>query len=376
MLVPDVADTVRWEHYATTVSGEGIVSVLAVPIATGPGAAAALNCYARSKGIFDPATVTGVERHAASISRILRLALRVHPPEIYPGHLRSALKSRAIVDAAVALIMVQNRCSRDRAMERLHVAARATDTTVHSIAADILQGRPSRQPMPRHKMEEAAALSVRGGNLGAGMQDDHAISAARPKVATDGTLLDLVLESTDADSGVQDFLAALASLAAKEMSQPKRKVTCGITLTRPKQPSLDSGSTGAGSASILQGLLVLDGGDSAAVRLFSVPAAAFAPDEVAQARQFFADASRALRLALRFSRLRESRGDIAAAMQSRTPIDLAIGAIMAQNRCTREAAFKILRNTSNNRNRKIRDVAAAVVASIAGDTDITARFEA
>lgn len=208
------------------------------------------------------------------------------------------------------------------------------------------------------------------------MQDDHAISATRPKVATDSTLLDLVLESTDAGSGAQDFLAGLAGLAAQELSRPGREVTCGITVTRPKQPSLDSGSAGAGSASVLQVLLALDGEDSAVVRLFSVRAAAFAPDEVARARQFFADASRALRLALRFSRLKESRDDIAAAMQSRTTIDLAIGAVMAQNRCTREAAFKILRNTSNNRNRKIRDVAAAVVASIAGDTDITARFEA
>ena len=58
-------------------------------------------------------------------------------------------------------------------------------------------------------------------------------------------------------------------------------------------------------------------------------------------------------------------------MQSRTIIDMAIGAIMAQNRCGRDAAFKILRNTSNNRNLKIRDVAAAVVASIAGDTDMS-----
>ena len=94
-----------------------------------------------------------------------------------------------------------------------------------------------------------------------------------------------------------------------------------------------------------------------------------------RAHRFAAEASPALLLALRISQLGESRDDLAAAMQSRTIIDLAIGAIMAQNRCGREAAFKILRNTSNNRNMKIRDVAAAVVASIAGDTDMTARFE-
>ncbi|MDR7084871.1 hypothetical protein J2X01_004188 [Arthrobacter ginsengisoli] len=148
VLVPDVANDDRWEHYASAVSGEGIKAVLAVPIATDPGAAAALNCYARTSGVFDEATVAEVERHAASISRILRLALKVHPPEIYPEHLRSALKSRAIVDAAVALIMIQNRCSRERAMELLHLAARATDTRLHTIATDILQGASLPSPKP------------------------------------------------------------------------------------------------------------------------------------------------------------------------------------------------------------------------------------
>lgn len=140
VLVPDVAADGRWEHYASAVSGEGIRSVLAVPITTDPGSAAALNCYARTNGVFDRATVAEVERHAASISRILRLAIRVHPTEIYPEHLRSALKSRGVIDAAVALIMVQNRCSRDQSMELLHLAARATDTKIHAIASDILRG--------------------------------------------------------------------------------------------------------------------------------------------------------------------------------------------------------------------------------------------
>lgn len=146
--VTDVRTDDRWEHYASAVSGEGISSVLAVPIATDPGSAAALNCYARTNGVFDSQTVANVERHAASVSRILRLALRVHPPEIYPEHLRSALKSRAIIDAAVALIMVQNRCSREQAMELLHSAARTTDTKLHAIAADLLKGAslPSEDP--------------------------------------------------------------------------------------------------------------------------------------------------------------------------------------------------------------------------------------
>ncbi|WP_254678809.1 GAF domain-containing protein [Arthrobacter sp. 24S4-2] len=83
VLVQNPCDDGRWERYSAAISGEGIRSVLAVPIGTGPGAAAALNCYERDLDAFDAGTVAAVEGHADSISRILRLALRVHPPETY-----------------------------------------------------------------------------------------------------------------------------------------------------------------------------------------------------------------------------------------------------------------------------------------------------
>ncbi|MET1021717.1 MAG: ANTAR domain-containing protein [Arthrobacter sp.] len=190
-----------------------------------------------------------------------------------------------------------------------------------------------------------------------------------------GTLLELVLVSTDAGSGVDDFLAELASLTAEELSGPKREVSCGITVSRRKQPPYDVGSTGRGSVPVLQIPLELDDENSAVVNIYAARAKAFSPQDLADARRFTAEAAKALRLALLISQLKESRHDLATAMQSRTVIDMAIGAIMAQNRCGRDAAFKILRNTSNNRNMKIRDVAAGVVASIAGDTVITTRFE-
>jgi hypothetical protein len=208
------------------------------------------------------------------------------------------------------------------------------------------------------------------------MRENNAISSTSQNVGdTVSTLLELVVDSTGAGSGVGDFLAELARLAAEELSHPERDVSCGVTVTRRKQPPSSAGSAGEGSVSVLRIPLELDEETSAVVNLYSPWAGAFSPDTAAQARRFAADAARPLLLVLRISQLRESREDLAAAMQSRTIIDMAVGAIMAQNRCGRDAAFKILRNTSNNRNMKIRDVAAAVVASIAGDTDFTARFE-
>ncbi len=208
------------------------------------------------------------------------------------------------------------------------------------------------------------------------MRENNAISSTSQNIRDAvSNLLDLVLDSTETGSDVADFLAALASLTAGGLSRPEREVSCGITINRRKQPSSAVGSSGEGSVSKVRIPLELDGEDSAVVNLYSPRAGAFSGEDLAEAHRFAADASRALLLALRISQLRESRQDLSAAMQSRTIIDMAIGAIMAQNRCGRDAAFKILRNTSNNRNLKIRDVAAGVVASIAGDTDFTTRFE-
>jgi AmiR/NasT family two-component response regulator len=56
-------------------------------------------------------------------------------------------------------------------------------------------------------------------------------------------------------------------------------------------------------------------------------------------------------------------------------IDLAAGAIMAQNRCSQETAMKIMKIASSTRNVKLRDVAASIVASITEDPKILTHFD-
>ncbi len=73
-------------------------------------------------------------------------------------------------------------------------------------------------------------------------------------------------------------------------------------------------------------------------------------------------ASRALRLALRLARQRETQLDMAAAMASRATIDMAIGIVMARQDCTQDDAVALLTAASNRRNVKLRDVAADVVS--------------
>ncbi|MEW1948676.1 ANTAR domain-containing protein [Pseudarthrobacter sp902506025] len=111
------------------------------------------------------------------------------------------------------------------------------------------------------------------------------------------------------------------------------------------------------------------------LNLYSGRSNGFSGEDVATVESFAAQAASSLRLILRISQLREARNDLTAAMQSRTVIDMAVGAIMAQNRCDRDTAFSILTRASSTRNIKLRDVAATVITSISGEERITAYFD-
>ncbi|MHA7210473.1 ANTAR domain-containing protein [Arthrobacter sp. MDT1-65] len=63
------------------------------------------------------------------------------------------------------------------------------------------------------------------------------------------------------------------------------------------------------------------------------------------------------------------------AMESRTTIDLAVGVIMGQNRCSQDEAIKILRAASSGRNVKLRDLASNVLVSLGQTGPVRTHFD-
>lgn len=230
-------------------------------------------------------------------------------------------------------------------------------------------------------------------------------------------LQDLVLECAD----VTELLSELATFSAFTLSV-HNDLLCGVTLMRRKKPvtvatsdpnvhaldelqyGLDEGpcltclrelsvvhapdlskeqrwpryTAGAwseGIGSILSVPLPLEGEANAALNLYSTSTNAFTVEDIEGAEAYAAQASKALRLAVRVSQLTDERKNLATAMESRTTIDIAVGAIMAQNRCSQESAMKILKIASSTRNMKLRDVAAAVVASVSQDPNVLTHFD-
>jgi GAF domain-containing protein len=249
-------------------------------------------------------------------------------------------------------------------------------------------------------------------------QEEAMMTTEEPRVDTVAEhLQDLVLGCAD----VEDLLTELAVFSAMSLSVQHR-LLASVTLLRhkkattvacsdPKAIALDEMQYGFGDGpcltairdmdivhipdpshetrwpaysatvqdqgigSILSVPMPLEGEANAGLNLYSTDPHAFTGEDIEEAEAYSGQASKALRLAVRIAQLTDTRNNMTAAMQSRTTINLAAGAIMAQNRCTQEAAMKILKIASSSRNVKLRDVAASVVASISQDPAVLTHFD-
>lgn len=231
-------------------------------------------------------------------------------------------------------------------------------------------------------------------------------------------LQDLVLQTADA----QDFFKEIAVFSASLLAPPGGEVMCNVTVARRKKPltiasstpraremdelqyafadgpclsAMKTGSTiyvddvtserrwpeyaravaAHGVGSLLCVPLELEGESSAALNIYSSAAFGFSREDMARAELFGEQSAKTLRLELRLTQLREAKEDLEAAMKARTAIDIAVGVIMAQNRCSQAAAMGILRKASNSRNIKLREVAAGVIHSISPDPELRTHFD-
>lgn len=102
---------------------------------------------------------------------------------------------------------------------------------------------------------------------------------------------------------------------------------------------------------------------SGALNLYALRPAAFDDGAVVLAQTFAGYAAVALANAHLYDVSATLAQHLQAAMESRAVIEQAKGIVMAERRCTADEAFTILSKISQDTNRKVRDVAAALVAS-------------
>lgn len=209
---------------------------------------------------------------------------------------------------------------------------------------------------------------------------------------------------------VESFLQELAILAAGVVTP---SAACGITARRGSQPltvassdgmasELDELQCAGGSGPCLESLetgavvdvpdlaretrwgdypgralghgarcslsipLTVSGTTIGALNLYGFAPHAFDRAARQNAETFAAQAATALSLTVRAASRAEERVQLERALTSRSVIDQALGILMAQQRCTADEAFALLRAHSQNTNRKLRTVAADIITQITG----------
>jgi ANTAR domain len=177
---------------------------------------------------------------------------------------------------------------------------------------------------------------------------------------------------------IEEFLAELAGLAVRTVAEG---LSCGITL-QPNGRPLTVASTDALAAEVdevqygldegpclhalrtgtLVSLPLSSSGDTVgAFNLYSLVAGSFGEAATRRAERFAQNASGALSIAVKLADHVALTDQLRASLASRSVIDQAIGVLMGQRRITAAAAFAILRTTSQNRNIKLRALAAQIV---------------
>jgi hypothetical protein len=220
----------------------------------------------------------------------------------------------------------------------------------------------------------------------------------------------LILESADFEA----FLNELARFSAHQVAGGGEDALCGITLLRDRKaatigwssdsarevdeiqyslsrgpcltaaeeerevhvpdlfeedrwgPDYANAVASHGLRSVLSLPFDLPGDAKAALNLYSDVPYKFNEISAARARGYTREISQALRLAVRFSLHTDSATNLRATLESRTVIDIAVGIVMAQNRCSQESAVRILTDASSHSNVKLRDIAASLVNSVGG----------
>jgi GAF domain-containing protein len=125
---------------------------------------------------------------------------------------------------------------------------------------------------------------------------------------------------------------------------------------------------GYGVRSSLSLPLAVNGDTHGALNLYATSTDAFGTEQQARANIFAAQASLALTLAHRQAQQTQLTDQLREALATRAVIDQALGILMAQQACDSDTAFTILRTTSQNQNRKLRHVAAAIIQATTGGT--------
>lgn len=150
VLVTDLRSEERWPSFIDAARREKVLSVLALPVQLEGAAGAAMSFYSLRPHGFGREAIASAHALAADASKGLRLVLRIATLRETEQNLRTVMAARPPIDIAVGVIIGQEHCSQDVALEWLFRASRARNIGIRDLASEIIATAGNAHPVKIH----------------------------------------------------------------------------------------------------------------------------------------------------------------------------------------------------------------------------------
>ncbi len=134
----DLAVEDRWPQYARAAQDKGFSAVLAAPLELESISIGALNIYSRSSGPFSEDLVPAARAYATQASFAVDYAKLYERAAVTVEQLEEALKSRAVIDQAIGILMEREKVGSREAFEMLRTASQHSNVKLRDIANRIV----------------------------------------------------------------------------------------------------------------------------------------------------------------------------------------------------------------------------------------------
>lgn len=138
VLATDTATEPRWPELMRKFADANIHSSLWVPLQIGSDATAALNFFAPAPDAFTPTVYDKALSFATAARSTLNLSVRIDAAQHRAADLEAAMQSRTAINLACGVIMGQNRCTQEQAMEILTTASSNSNQKLRDVATELI----------------------------------------------------------------------------------------------------------------------------------------------------------------------------------------------------------------------------------------------
>jgi GAF domain-containing protein len=138
MLIDDMATEQRWPDYCREVVSSGIGSSLSIPLPFQGATIGALNCYARRAHTFGGEDCALAEEVASWIALAIGHADFAARTSDEMSHLRTAMKSRAVIEQAKGILVERFKVSEETAFTMLSRSSQTSNIKLREVASQLV----------------------------------------------------------------------------------------------------------------------------------------------------------------------------------------------------------------------------------------------